>query len=245
MHKDEWEMVINAPHAPDQHSPAPASPPNQNSDAVDRHLPPSEGVLLPGEKILWRGAPRAGAGWRCLLRDRDSYPTLRNLVIPVLAISFFYLNGDWGPSELHSIAMFVPLVLATAAVGIALDGRRLRRARYIVTDRRAIELTGRDGWRGILSVPHSRSNPRRRETLCGTTIIMGRGVSGNDAAARWERAKGVVGRFFSGPSDDDPHLAFRALEPADAPFDLLMRLAQTTPDTPRPGMAPIPPVFPQ
>ena len=105
---------------------------------------------------------------------------------------------------------------------------------YLVTDRRAIVVSGST----ILSIKHAASRPQRRQTRCGTTIELGCGVVGNAAAARWESDQRLA-RLFSGPDNDAPVIAFRALEPSEAPFELLSRLAAAPPAHHR---SPVPPL---
>lgn len=213
MYKDEWGMVVNAP-------PPGAAPRTAATRARD--------VLLPAERVLWEGAPRQGAGWRCLLRERDTILAVVAAVpgLALLAVTF--------PQHRAVLALAGAAGAATAIGTLARLGHQLRRARYLVTDRRAIVVSGST----ILSIKHAASRPQRRQTRCGTTIELGCGVVGNAAAARWESDQRLA-RLFSGPDNDAPVIAFRALEPSEAPFELLSRLAAAPPAHHR---SPVPPL---
>ncbi|KGJ02540.1 hypothetical protein IC63_14515 [Paracoccus sphaerophysae] len=213
MYKDEWGMVVNAP-------PPAVAPRTAAAQARD--------VLLPAETVLWEGAPRQGAGWRCLLRERDIILTAL-AALPGLALLAVGL-----PEHREMLGLAVAVGTATGIFTLARLGGQLRRARYLVTDRRAIVVSGST----ILSIKHTASRPQRRATRCGTTIELGRGVTGNAAAARWESDQRLA-RLFSGPDNDAPVIAFRALEPSEAPFELLSRLAAAPPAHHR---SPVPPL---
>ena len=213
MREDEWGMVVNAP-APAPVAVAAAAAGAAEDQRARAGAETAAQVLLPGEIQLWEGAPRRGAGWRCLLRDRDMILAAAGTV-PTLALLAVAL-----PDHREILGMAVTVGAATAIFKLARLGRQLRRARYLVTDRRAIVVAGST----ILSIKHAASRPQRHETRCGTTIELGKGVIGNAAAAGWANDKRLP-RVFSGPDKHAPVIAFRSLEPSEAPFDLLSRLA--------------------
>ena len=174
MREDEWGMVVNAP-APAPVSAAAAAAGAAEDQRARAGAETAAQVLLPGEIQLWEGAPRRGAGWRCLLRDRDMILAAAGTV-PTLALLAVAL-----PDHREILGMAVTVGAATAIFKLARLGRQLRRARYLVTDRRAIVVAGST----ILSIKHAASRPQRHETRCGTTIELGKGVIGNAAAAGW------------------------------------------------------------
>lgn len=201
-------MIVNAQAAA---PPGTAAPPHD----------PLPQFLLPGEVVLWQGRPRRGAGWRCILRDRDAW-LAAGAVLP-LGVFFAVVQGRVSLTSLLAVPALAALALV---VVIVMTGRQLARLRYVVTDRRAFSL-GRpiNPWR-MLSIKHGASLPRQRQTLCGTIIDLGDAVVGLGNAAHWLRSDGSW-LIRSGPDDKSPRLSFRALDPSDSPFDLLIRLARS------------------
>lgn len=176
--------------------------------------------LLPGEVVLWQGRPRRGAGWRCMLRDRDAW-LAAGAVLP-LGVFFAVVQGRVSLTSLLAVPALAALALVVVFVK---TGRQLARLHYVVTDRQAFSLGGPvNPWR-MLSVKHGASLPRQRQSRCGTIIDLGDVVVGLGNAARWLRLDGSW-LIRSGPDDRSPRLSFRALDPIDSPFDLLIRLAR-------------------
>lgn len=219
-------MVVNAP---------PSAADDPDNDLPRSNMPPADArVLLPGEIVLWRGQPRAGAGWRCLLRERDLQIAY---CVSVLGGTAATIANGFAPGR---IAVLLAVVSGIGGAGLAWRGRQLRKLRYFVTDRRAIVVGTVLNPSLILSIPHTATQPERYETRCGTTITLGQGVVGNAAFVRWQRKTSGIGRLFAGPGHDSPQVVFRALEPQDAPFGLLFRLAGSVGGLAR---GPVPPLM--
>ncbi|MEZ5796022.1 MAG: hypothetical protein R3D63_00080 [Paracoccaceae bacterium] len=132
-----------------------------------------EGILTPGERILWQGRPEPGIDWRGLVGGR----MLFGLVFAGFALFWMAMAFSMTRQAPGGLGLLFPLFgLPFLLVGVQmagghlwLDARRRRGTHYTLTDRAAFVATETGGQRRLERYPLVR----------GMTVTLDEGAPGN------------------------------------------------------------------
>lgn len=222
--------------------PGTTAPPDANAppDATAPQVPEGwEGILAPGERILWQGQPDATPDWSLLIDFRSLFGLLFTgfaVFWTAIAVSMLWSGGSNGPPLFFRVLFplfgvpFVLVGLGTLLGPLRADLADRRGAFYTLTDRAAFIATQRRGVRKLDRHPLDRDfRPVLEDGSPGTVWFSDAPAPATSGA--WTGTGSA--RRYAGGTAARPRAGFRRIPDAREVYAMILAAQRATAAGPR------------